>query len=156
LAQGLAAGANEVGSFADAGLAAARAGLCFCRKLNEKTGINGAATVLTDAGLLYATAAGYRDIVTCIYAHLNTASDQCEFEIVVTENANGSGAVTALTPLFQVDTGATNDAATPVITPFYPPLVITEAMGGAWTIRAQTNDAGASVTFGLNGWREPV
>jgi len=152
----LPAGTQEIGSFADVALAAARAGLAFCQKLNAKTGINAVATVLTDVGLLKATAVGYRDIITCIYSHINTASDWCQFEIGATANADGSGAFTAMTPLFRIETPATKEANTPEVTNFSPPIIVTNAMGGAWTIRAQTNDAGASVTFGLNGWREAV
>lgn len=152
----IAAGANEIGSIADAGLAAARAGRGFCQKLNAKTGINAAATVLTDAGLIKATTVGYRDVVCGMYTHLNTPSDWCEFEIVVTANADGSGAVTALSPMFRVESPAVNDDASAHQETIYPPLVITTAMGGAWTVRAQTNDAGCSVTFAFNGWREAV
>ena len=137
-------------------LAAARDGRAFCQKLNDKTGINAAATVLTDAGLLKATTAGSRDVLTCMYAHLSTNSDTCAFEIVTTAAADGSGTVTVLTPLLRIETGAANDSPTPGVLGFDPPIVITPAMGGAWTIRAQTNDAGASVTFGVNGWREEI
>ena len=138
------------------GLTASREGRAFCSKLNKKTGINAAATVLTDAGMLKATVAGYRDVVTCFYSHLNTDTDWCEFELVVTANADGSGDVTALSPLFRIESPANKEQEDASLTQVYPPLVVTPAMGGAWTIRAQTNDADASVTFGVNGWREPI
>jgi hypothetical protein len=146
----------ETDVLATPGLAAARAGTAFCRKVNEKDGIHAAATVLTDAGLIQTTATGYRDVITCFYSHLNTDTDNCEFEIVVTANADGSGAVTSLTPLFRIESPTNNQQGDVTIAQLYPPIVITSAMGGAWTIRAQTNDAGASVTFGINGWREAV
>lgn len=156
LVYGIGPGTDEIGSMADAALAAARAGLAFCQKVNKKSGIHAAATVLTDADLLRATAAGYRDIVTCIYAYLSTASDDCEFEIGVTANADGSGAFTAVTPMFGLGTGTAASAASPHVTRIDPPMIITPSMGGAWTIRAQTNDANAAVTFGMNGWREAI
>jgi len=148
--------AIPVVSVGDAELHAARKGWTFCRKVNDKSGINAAATVLTDAGLLRATAEGYIDHITCFYVHLSTDEDWCEFEIGVTENADGSGDFTAFTPKFRVQAGAdrfsTGVAADMV--PFHPPITIRASDGGAWTIRAQTNDAGATITFGLNGWRE--
>jgi len=138
----------------DNALEAVRAGLGFCQKVNKKDSLD-SQTVLTDAGLLKTTSSGYRDIITGVYAHLNTASDWCEFEVGYTANADGSGAFTALTPLFRIETPANNDSAAPQQMRLdNTPICIEASDGGAWTIRAQTNDAAASVTFALNGWRE--
>lgn len=159
LAVEIQAGANNIGDvdvLSTPGLAAARAGTTFCLLVNKKSGINGGPTVLTDASLLKAILAGYRDVIRCIYAHMGTASDWCEFEIGCTANADGTGAFTAMTPLFSIESPTNRDAAAPHITDFDPPIIITPSMGGAWTIRAQTNDAAASVTFGLNGWSEQI
>lgn len=145
---------GDVDVISTPGLTASREGRSFCRKVNAKTGIHAAATVLTDAGLIQTTAAGYRDVICGMYSHLNTPSDWCEYEIVVTANADGTGAVTALSPMFRIESPAVNDANSAHQETIYPPLVITPAMGGAWTVRAQTNDAGCSVTFAFNGWRE--
>ena len=137
------------------GLIAARAGLGFCRQVNDKSGINAAATVLTDAGLLYATETGKRDIIMCFYAHINTVSDWLEFEIGYTVGADGTGTFTPITPKFRLETGATPTSQTPAVTHFYDiPLIVKDTDGGAWTARAQTNDAGAAITLGFNGWRE--
>ena len=149
-------GQSDVAVLSEPALAAARAGTAFCRKVNGKAGINAAPTVLTDAGLLMPTVAGYRDIITCLYAYLSTFTDSCEFEIGYTANADGTGAFTAITMMFGLDTGAASSVPSPSLTPLDPPIVVTPAMGGAWTIRAQTNDAGATVTFGLNGFREAI
>ena len=149
-------GQSDVAVLSEPALAAARAGTAFCRKVNGKVGINAAPTVLTDAGLLRATAAGYRDVITCLYAYLSTFTDSCEFEIGYTVNADGTGVFTPVTMMFGLDTGAASSVPSPSLTMLSPPIVVTPAMGGAWTIRAQTNDAGATVTFGMNGWREPI
>ena len=137
------------------GLDAAREGRGFCRKVNGQIGIN-AETVLTAVGLLYPIPLGYRDIITCIYAHLNTAADWCQFTVGVTENEDGSGEYTALTPLFRIESPTVNNAINVTITAFNPPIAITRDRGHAWTIRAQTNAEDTSVTFGLNGWREVI
>ena len=135
---------------------AAREGRGFCQKLNKKTGINAAVTVLTDAGLLRTTAAGYRDVIPCFYVNVNTDSDWVEFEIGYTVNADGSGTFTPLTSLFRVESGPSRVGTPPSVTNFPVPIIIDNDDGGAWTVRAQTNDAGASVTFGINGWREEI
>ena len=157
----LPAGDNNIGNVdiaseaevASAELVAARAGRAFCRKLNKKTNL-ATQTVLTDAGLLQTTATGFRDVITCLYAHINTDTDWLELEIGYTANADGSGTFTALTPLFRLESPTNNDAAAIKLTQLHPPIVIDSDDGGAWTIRAQTNDNSTSVTLGANGWRE--
>jgi hypothetical protein len=135
------------------GLDAAREGRAFCRKVNAKTGIDTAAA-LTDAGFLLPLEHGKRYVVRGFYMHLSTVSDWVTAEIGVTQNADGSGTFTALGPLFRIDTGAALASADPHQTSIDPPLVVTVADGGALSARVQGNDAGAALTFALNGWEE--
>lgn len=135
---------------------AAMQGWAFCRKANEVDTLS-ALTVITDAELLQAMESGLYYIITCIYAHVSTGSDTLEFGMGVTENADGSGAFTPLTPNFHIETGSDffGAGAGSDITPLNPPIVLTTDDGGAFTIRAQTNDDAAQATFGLNGFTWP-
>ena len=140
---------------ADAGLNAARRGLSFCAKLNKKSGINAAATVLTDAGFIQAIPEGKQIVVACFYIHLDTASDWVEFEFVYTANADGTGDVVALSPLIRIETGTAASADAPTITQLPVPLLVKySATSKAVTMRAQTNDASAVATFAFLGWHE--
>ena len=140
---------------ADAGLNAARRGLSFCAKLNKKSGINAAATVLTDAGFIQAIPEGKQIVVYCFYMHLDTATDWVEFEFVYTANANGTGDAVALSPLIRIETGSAAASDSPVVTQLPVPLLVKySATSKAVTMRAQTNDAGAVATFAFLGWHE--
>jgi hypothetical protein len=88
--------------------------------------------------------------------HLDTASDWATMELVVTANANGSGTVTALSPMFRIDTGNAADGQSPALIEIHPPLYLTQSHGLAFSVRAQTNDAAAALTVGCNGWTERV
>lgn len=137
----------------DAALVAARQGRGLCRKVNAKDTLS-TATVLTDTGFLYAIPAGKRAVINGFYFHLETTSDWATMEIGVTENANGSGTFTPLTPKFRIDTGTSASGQDPVITPLATPLCITQDDGLALTARVQANDDSAVVTIALNGWYE--
>jgi len=144
-------------SVCDAALVAARLGNAGCAKLNAKTAINEASAVLTDTGFLVAIPSGQRIVVTCFYAHLNTASDWLDFEFVYTAAANGTGDVVALSPKFRIETGTANQADSPVITQINPPLVVAySATAKALSMRVQTKDADASATLGFNYWLENI
>lgn len=139
----------------EASINAARENRNFCRWVNGKTGINGAVTVLTDAGLLLPLVDGRRYIVTCFYINLDTASDTLAVEFIATENDDGSGAVVALSPQFHVATGAAADGRQPQLTAINPPIMVVRCDGyHALTFRAQTNDAGAEATLGFTGFWE--
>jgi hypothetical protein len=126
-------------------------------KLNAKTAINEASAVLTDSGFLVAIPSGKRIVVTCFYAHLNTASDWLDFEFIYTANANGTGDAVALSPKFRIETGTANQADSPTITQIHPPLVIAySATSKAVTMRVQGSDASASATLGMNYWLEDI
>jgi len=137
------------------GLNAAREGRSFCRFVNSKAGINAAVTVLTDAGLIMPIVDGRRYIVRCFYINLDTASDTLSVDFVATQNDDGSGVVTAISPQFDLATGAAADGRQPALTYFDPPIAITRKDGyHALTFRAQTNDAGAATTLAFHGWWE--
>jgi len=147
---------NHSATIADASLNAARLGNAGCGKLNAKTGLD-TATVITDSGFLIAIPEGKQIVVACIYAHLNTASDWLDIELVYTENANGTGAVVALSPKLRVETGSAASAAAPQLTQLMPPVVVAySATSKAFTMRAQTNDSSASVNLGINYWLEDI
>jgi hypothetical protein len=136
------------------GLDAARDGRTVCGFVNAKTGIDTEA-VLTDAAFIHALASDERLVVTCFHMHINTASDWVTAEFGVTENADGSGAFTALTLKFRVESGAAAVGAEPALVHFDPPIALTTATGQrAFTARVQGNDAAASLTLGYNGWTE--
>ena len=142
-------------SIPEASINAARENRALCRWVNGKAGINAAVTVLTDAGLLLPLVDGRRYIITCLYINLDTASDTLAVEFVATENDDGSGAVTALSPQFHVATGAAADGRQPQLTAINPPIMVVRGDGyHALTFRAQTNDAGAEATLGFTGFYE--
>lgn len=145
---------NNKTGMPEPGLEAAREGRGFCRKVNAKTAINAAATVLTDAGFLLPIADGKRYIVRGFYMNLGTLSDWVTAEIGVTENADGSGVFTALSPMFRIDSGAAATGMDPHQATIDPPLAVTRAHGQALTARVQGNDAAAALTLALNGWYE--
>ena len=55
-----------------------------------------------------------------------------------------------------IDTGVAADGQAPSLISIDPPMYITQDTGLAFTVRAQTNDAGAALTVGCNGWTERV
>lgn len=137
----------------EAALNAARENRTLCRWVNGKAGINGAVTVLTDAGLLMPLVDGRRYIITCLYINVDTASDTLAVDFIATENDDGSGAVVALSPQFHVATGAAGRQ--PQLTAINPPIMVVRGDGyHALTFRAQTNDAGAEATLGFTGFYE--
>jgi hypothetical protein len=140
---------------ADDGLKAARDGRGRCAKVNAKTGINAASAVLTDTGFLIPLTTGQAVVIPCFYVHLNTPSDWLDFELVYTAEANGTGAVVAMSPKMRIETGAANSNEAPTITNFNPPAYVKySATSKAVSMRVQTNDTAASATIGLNYWTE--
>jgi hypothetical protein len=98
---------------------------------------------------------GRRYVITCLFMNLDTASDTLAVDFVATQNDDGTGAVTAITPQFHLSTGVAADGRQPQLTALNPPLVLTRKDGyHALTARAQTNDAGAEATLGFTGWYE--
>jgi hypothetical protein len=100
--------------------------------------------------------AGTRYIVTMIYYNLSTASDWVRFEVGVTDGLSGAGIFTAFTPYFNAATAATIEGSPPGPITIDPPLAFTTADGACICMRLLTNDAGASVNCGFNGWQEEV
>jgi hypothetical protein len=135
------------------GLEASREGRGFCRKVNAKTAIN-ALTVLTDVDFLLPIELDKRYIVRGFYMNLGTLSDWVTAEIGVTQNADGSGTFTALSPMFRIDSGAAATGMDPHQATIDPPLAVTRTHGHALTARVQGNDAAAALTLALNGWWE--
>ena len=138
------------------GRIAAIEGRYFYGWANARTGI-AAQTVLTDAGFLGELLDRRRYFITMLYLNLSTLSDWVTVEFGTTVNADGSGAFTARTPLFRIETGNVQAGRLPAwIHMDELPIVLTDADGGAWTARVQGNDAGASLTIGYNGYYEVI
>lgn len=139
------------------GLDAAREGRFFNRYINDLTGVNVAGgTVVTNTPNAYLNLQpGYRYIVVCAYYTLTTASDTVRFELVTTSLPNGLGEVTALTVEFFGATTATGDGIQNGPIHFSPAYIaVTTALGQTLAMRVETNDQGATVNCGFNGWWE--
>lgn len=140
--------------FPQPGLDAAREGRAIRGYVNAKTGLD-SEVVLTDSTLLKVIPIDERLIITNYYMYLSTVSDWVTVEFVVTENEDGSGAITALSPKFRIDTGASVAASvTNQVTIWPTPICVTRAMGHAFSVQVLANDAAAALTFGFNGWTE--
>jgi len=137
------------------GLDASRDGRAFCLKVNDKTAID-TLGVLTDSGFLKAIEHGKRLVVASFHMALSTVSDWVTVEIGVTENEDGSGVFTALSPKFRMDTGEALAQIAPHQAAIEPPLAVTRDDGHALTARVQGNDSSAALTLALNGWEEDL
>ena len=136
------------------GLDAAREGRSIGRWANAQNALNAAATVITAADSYENMLPGYRYIVTTIYFQLSTASDTIRYELGVSSLPNGGGAFTPFTPYFNAATAATIEGSPfgPIM--IDPPLCFRASDGACVCMRVLTNDAGATVNVGFNGWRE--
>lgn len=135
------------------GLDAAREGRSFCGYVNAKTGIDTEA-VLTDATFLKKLEAGKRFVMTQFYMYLSTASDWVTVQWVQTENEDGTGEVTVLSPKLRIDTGAALAQTSPTMVHVNPPVVVSNEDGRAFSARVQGNDAAAALTLSFHGWEE--
>ena len=135
-------------------LTAGREGRTFCAYINDDTGLNAAATVITDAGAWVEIGAGKRYFVTCFYLAVTSASDWATLELVTTDGPGATGAVNVKTIKFFQATGAASDGnqTGPIVLPM--PLCLTDTDGQTIAMRVQTNDADADVNVGFNGWWE--
>jgi len=134
-------------------LCAARDGRSFRKWVNEKVSVN-AQTVLTDSTLLLNLEHGKRYLITSLYLALNTQSDSVEAQLGVTSEANGGGEFTAKTMKFEIVTGTTGLGITPIMMVLSVPICVTQDDGRSFTARVTTNDAGAEITLGFDGWEE--
>jgi hypothetical protein len=136
------------------GLEAGRDGRNIGGWVNGKSGI-ATKQLLTDDTMVLELEEGKRYVICLFYLHLHTLSDWVAVEWGTTVNADGSGAFTAYTPEFHVDTGNVQSGSDPVFMDLgMVPLVLTAEDGGAWACRAQANDADATAAFGFYGWWE--
>ena len=136
------------------GLDAAREGRAMGRWANAQAALNAAATVITAADSYENMLPGYRYIVTTLYYNLSTASDTLRYELGVSSLPTGGGVFTAFTPYFNVATAATIEGSPVGPIMIDPPLCFTTDDGACICMRCLTNDAGATVNVGFNGWRE--
>jgi len=137
------------------GLSAAREGRSFFGYVNAKTGIDTEA-VLSDGTFIKPVYPGKRLVLSCFYMYLSTVSDNVTVDFVVTENPDGSGLVTALTPKFRQDTPAAMAQVGPTILHFDPPLIASFDDGQALSARVLGNDGTAALTLGMWGWEEDI
>lgn len=136
------------------GLDAAREGRAIGRWANAQATLNAAATVITAADSYINMLPGYRYVVTMLYYNLSTASDTLRYELGVSSLPTGGGVFTAYTPYFSVATAATIEGSPVGPIMVDPPLVFTTDDGACICMRCLTNDAGATVNVGFNGWYE--
>ena len=137
----------------DPGLNAAREDRDFYRYVNATTGI-GTAAVLTDASFLLQMHPNERSVITSFTMYLSTVSDWVTAVFGVTENNDGSGIFTAMTPQFRIDSAGALVQVGPILLSFDPPLVVDRGDGQAFTAYVQGNDATAALTLGFSGWYE--
>lgn len=137
----------------DDGLFRSRSGDGWC--IWKNAGDTASGTVVPNgAGEFQAITAGMAAVITGLYMHLSTASDDMSLEVGCTANADGSGTFTAMTPEFRIETGATNFGIEPHIIHFVPPLYVKDTTGAAIAVRITTNDDAATYYYGLHGWQE--
>jgi hypothetical protein len=135
------------------GLDAAREGRDVWGYVNEKTSINTTAA-LTDDTFYTDIPQGKRLVVTQAYMHLGTASDTVEVEFGVTSAAAGGGDFTAVTGMYQLETGTVASEAQPSFLRFDPPIAVTKDDGDCFTAQVTGNDASAELTLEYRGWLE--
>ena len=136
------------------GLLATREGRTVCKWANDIT--PGAdQTVLTDANLVYNLPEGKRFIIIQICMELTTASDTVEFELGFTDQINGAGTFTPVTPERILKTGSTSNGFDGITFYVVPPGVIRYSDGArSITFRVDCNDASATITPTFHGWIE--
>jgi len=144
---------NSKRGLVDPGLNAAREDRDFYRYVTATTGIS-TAGVLTAASFLLQIHPGERSVITSFTMYLSTVADWVTVVFGVTENQDGTGDFTAMTPQFRIDTPAALEEEMPVLLSFNPPLVVDRSDGQAFTAYVQGNDQGAALTLGYFGWIE--
>ena len=142
------------------GLDAAREGRSIGRWANAQDTLNAAATVIEVAptpgypGSYINMEPGIRYVITTIYFQLSTASDTIRYELGVSSLPSCGGTFTAFTPYFNAATAATIEGSPFGPIQIDPPLSFTVDDGACVCMRVLTNDAGATVNVGFNGWYE--
>ena len=135
------------------GLDAAREDRDLYRYVTATTGIATAA-VITNATFLLQIHPNEKSVITSFTMGLSTVEDWVTAVFGTTENQDGTGDFTAMTPQFRVDTGTAMENAGPILLTFNPPLVVDRSDGQAFTAWVQGNDANAALTLGYFGWYE--
>lgn len=138
------------------GIQASRDGRAICRWANGITP-GGAQVVLTNATLTYNLKPRQRVMIAAICMELLGVSDSVLFELGFTDQANGAGTFTPITPERYVRTGAAPQSS------FYGytfdfglvPASVTYSSGARCiTMRVTCNDQGCQITPGWHGWIE--
>ena len=144
---------NSKRGLVDPGLNAAWEDRDFYRYVTATTGIDTAA-VITDTSFMLQIHPNERSVITSFTMYLSTVADYVTVVFGVTENQDGTGDFTAMTPQFRIDTPAALEEEMPVLLHFDPPLTADRSDGQAFTAYVQGNDAGAALTLGYFGWVE--
>lgn len=121
--------------------------------VNDKTPGTTEALVLTDSTLVYNVSAGERVMITGFDYTLDTASDNCGFELGYTDEADGAGTFTALTGHHHLTTGTNKSYRGEEHDSPVPPLVA-DGFNGARSItfRVEANDTNATISCGWDGF----
>jgi hypothetical protein len=127
-------------------------GNVLCRWANGI--VPGAAqTVLTDSTLVYNLGAGEIVMVTQMCMEVRSLNDNCLFELGYTDQPNGAGTFTAITPQRIVNTGAANQTFNGITFEIIPSARIRYSDGArSITFRVDCNDAGAQITPAWHGY----
>lgn len=125
----------------------------FYRWVNDHT-CSGASELIVDANFYLNTANGYVFYVTSMCLEVLTASKWCYFELVTTSATPPGGVVTARSPRFLLDRGATPNAMTLLHVPWTVPIDIryNAAECRTVTMRVQGQDAATHVLIAYKGY----
>ena len=133
---------------------AAQRGAGLHKWVNDKTA-SGSEEVLDDVGLYHDLAPGEVVMITGTLVDLHTLNDECEFELVCTDEPAGAGTPTALWGEQHLATPAAKSAHAPHALKFCPPIRVAYADGArSITFRINGSDSSVSVNCAWTGYRD--
>lgn len=137
----------------------ARQGRLFTRWVSDKTDLS-TLTVLTDGlsgegpGIYYNIEPRTQVFGSMVAFQLTSSNDWMRIEYGFTDQPNGAGNFTPITPIYRVQTGP-HGISYPHLQLVLPPFPISRRTGArSVTARVQTNNAGARVMVSWLGWWE--
>ena len=137
----------------DPGLNAAREDRDFYRYVNAATA-PAAGAIITAATFLLQLHPNERSVIASYTMYLSSVSDSVTAIFGTTENQDGTGDFTAMTPQLRIDTGVAMQQVGPILLPFDPPLVVDRTDGQAFTAYVVGGGQATEYTLGFSGWVE--
>lgn len=142
-----------------AGEHAANSGDVICRWVNDKQP-GSSQTVLTDGpsgsnpGIYYNLSEGDELMISQLCLELVTASDDVYYELGYTDQEDGAGTFTPITPRYHIQNGANFFGFQGEMMTFVPPVPVNYASGArSVTARVDANDAGATIIIAWHGYK---